>query len=161
MLIVLDDVLDAAEQQAVQNVFAMEESRNMNWVSGTYEAVCSNPSPLSKLVLKAGAFFDLSSMVGVECWSHFGTYPGWHKDRDEALADATNEERYPLCSIVYYGLIDDLVGGDFRTETVVVTPKTNRALIFSPGILHSVDNYTGARLSIAINPWAQKPMGYS
>ena len=161
MLIVIDDVLCDKDVLAVQNCFASDEARAMRWITGNYTEALQHTSPLTQLLAIAGQYFSLRDMDGVEFWAHLGTYPGWHVDRDEALAETTGEITHPICSIVYYGNIDGLVGGAFRTETEVITPKTNRMLMFSPGLLHSVDNYTGTRLSVAVNPWVKKPLGYT
>ena len=86
---------------------------------------------------------------------------------------------FPLCSIVYYLQIEDLVNGELRishndeiqlnsTNTLyeevranrldhkiddIIIPKTNRAVMFSPGKFHTVNEFTGKRISMIINPW--------
>jgi hypothetical protein len=57
-------------------------------------------------------------------------------------------------------MVNDLIGGKFITEDITVTPKTNRLIIFSPNTHHTVEEYTGNRLAIAINPWNIKPRLY-
>lgn len=161
MLIVLDNVLDDNRRTAVVNYFASSDAaRSMKWHPWGLAQAGADESPMAILVQQAARFFDLSSMVGCEYWAHYGTRPGWHVDKDEALKGATGEVSCPLCSIVYYADID-VVGGAFRTETTSIQPVTNRMIIFSPGVLHGVEEYTGTRMSVAVNPWAKVPIGYT
>ena len=74
-------------------------------------------------------------------------------------AATTGEIVCPLCSVVYYADVN-AVGGAFVTETASIKPVTNRMIVFSPGVLHGVEEYTGTRMSVAVNPWAKPPMGY-
>jgi hypothetical protein len=86
---------------------------------------------------------------------------------------------FPLCSIVYYLQVEDLVNGELRishnneiqlnsTGTLyeevranrldhkiddIIIPKTNRAIMFSSGKFHTVNEFTGKRISMIINPW--------
>jgi hypothetical protein len=161
MLIVLDDVLSEEKRNDIVHFFTKSaDARNMKWAAIDLNKLEEDQTPMALIVKEAAKYFDLSSMVGVEYWAHLGTRPGWHVDRDENLAANSGKIVHPICSIVYYGNIQDLNGGRFETETETVVPKTNRMLMFSPGILHNVEDYSGVRLSIAVNPWAVKPMGY-
>ena len=161
MLIVLDDVLDEAHRQAVVGYFARgDEERKMRWEPRGAEKLEWDNSPMALLLKQAAKFFDLSRMVGSEYWAHYGTRPDWHVDKDEKLYETSGNTAYPLCSIVYYADVD-VVGGDFMTETARVKPITNRMLVFAPGLLHGVEPFTGTRLSVAVNPWANKPLGYT
>jgi hypothetical protein len=161
MLIVLDDVLDEAHRQAVVSYFARGgEERKMRWEPGRVEKLDGDNSPMALLLKRAAKFFDLSRMVGSEYWAHYGTRPDWHVDKDEKLYETSGNTAHPLCSIVYYADVD-VVGGDFMTETARVKPITNRMLVFAPGLLHGVEPFTGTRLSVAVNPWANKPLGYT
>lgn len=160
MLIVLDNVLDAPHRAAVVDFFSSgPQARSMKWHQWTLSEAQADESPMALLVQKAAKFFDLASMAGCEYWSHYGTRPNWHVDKDEALKNTTGEIACPLCSIVYYADVD-AVGGAFMTETASIKPVTNRMIVFSPGILHGVEEYTGTRMSVAVNPWAKPPMGY-
>ena len=49
----------------------------------------------------------------------------------------------------------DLQGGKLEFEDGrKITPKTNRLVVFGPGIRHNVEeNYIGDRISLALNPW--------
>jgi len=161
MLVVLDNVLDEPHRQAVVDYFACgDEERKMRWESGSVEKLDGDNSPMALLLKRAAKFFDLSRMVGSEYWAHYGTRPDWHVDKDEKLYETSGNTAHPLCSIVYYADVD-VVGGDFMTETARVKPITNRMLVFAPGLLHGVEPFTGTRLSVAVNPWANKPLGYT
>jgi hypothetical protein len=161
MLIVLDNVLDDSRRSAVVDFFSSgAQARSMKWHQWTLADAQVDPSPMAVLVQHAAKFFDLASMVGCEYWSHYGTRPQWHVDKDEELKSATGEIACPLCSIVYYADVD-AVGGAFMTETVSIKPVTNRMIVFSPGILHGVEEYTGTRMSVAVNPWSKAPTGYA
>ena len=102
----------------------------------------------------------ITSMVGVEQWAHLGTKPEWHIDKDEIVSNRDGVLVTPICSIVFYADVRDLKGGNFMTDSISVTPKTNRLVAFSPGLLHGVEDYTGTRMAVAVNPWAAKPNGY-
>lgn len=158
MLVVIDDVLDDAHREAVVEFF--KQSAVACWQQGSIENIKYDQSPMALLLKEAAKYFDLSDMVGSEYWAHYGTKPDWHIDKDEKRMDTTRELSCPICSIVYYGVVENLNGGRFMTKTEAITPKTNRMVIFSAGILHTVEEYSGTRLSVAVNPWAVKPMGY-
>lgn len=161
MLVVLDDVLDDAHREAVVWFFSQsDEARSMKWESGGLLELNDNNSPMALLLKQAAKFFDLSRMVGSEYWAHYGTRPDWHVDKDEKLYETSGNTAHPLCSLVYYADVD-VVGGDFMTETARVKPITNRMLVFAPGLLHGVEPFTGTRLSVAVNPWVNKPLGYT
>lgn len=161
MLVVLDDVLDEPHRQAVVSYFARgDEERKMRWEPGGTEKLDGDNSPMALLLKRAAKFFDLSHMVGSEYWAHYGTRPDWHVDKDEKLYETSGNTAHPLCSLVYYADVD-VVGGDFMTETARVKPITNRMLVFAPGLLHGVEPFTGTRLSVAVNPWVNKPLGYT
>ena len=160
MLIVLNDVLSEQHRYSVRSRFiASFDARMMRWTANTFNALESDLSPTALLLKTAGKFFDLTGMTGYECWAHYGTRPDWHVDKDEQQYKLTGEVRTPLCSIVYYADVD-VLGGAFVTKMERIVPATNRMLVFAPGIEHSVEPYEGTRLSIAINPWAEKPLDY-
>lgn len=160
MLAVLDNVLSEEHRQAVIGYFSRgDEERKMQWEPGGVEKFEWDNSPIVLLLKEAAKFFDLSSMVGSEYWAHYGTRPDWHVDKDEKLYEMSGNTKSPICSIVYYADVD-VVGGNFMTETASVKPVTNRMIAFAPGLMHGVEPFTGKRLSVAVNPWAHKPMGY-
>jgi hypothetical protein len=157
MLIVMDNVLSDDARESVVGYFSQSDVvRTLQWADAGWDV----DSPMAQIVAKVSKFFDLSKMVGCEYWAHYGTRPEWHVDKDEELMRRAGELAMPLCSIVYYADVQNLVGGQFMTKTEMVTPVTNRILAFSPGVFHGVADYSGTRLSVAVNPWAQKPEGY-
>ena len=94
-----------------------------------------------------------------EFWPHSNTRPlGWHYDKDEKVSDAGLDDVYPQCSIVFYPFKDDkLVGGHLKFKNgLSIPPERNRVVIFSPGLLHTVQPFRGKRLSYNINPWLEE-----
>ena len=110
-----------------------------------------------QMVNVASNFFDLTSCIGYEFWSQNNTRPqNWHIDQDEQLVAKTNQTRFPLCSMVYYVKVNDLKGGKLHIEDDIITPKTNRLVIFSPQLNHCVVPFVGDRISLCVNPWSVK-----
>lgn len=116
------------------------------------------PEQISCIYDYAANHYQLDkSLVGnLECWKQQNRIPEpWHVDIDE-MHEVRNkgEIRLPLMTIIYYPEIENLVGGEFRTENIILTPKTNTMVIMSPGMVHSVNPIeSGTRLSFMINPW--------
>jgi hypothetical protein len=160
MLIIIDDVLNTEKLKITQEYFNYPDNRKMQWVDGSLDECMSGGTPMADILAHVRCAFDLKYMSGAEQWAHYGTKPNWHIDKDETLVNTTGEIAMPICSIVFYADIHYLKGGKFMTNSVSVTPKTNRLIAFSPGVEHGVEDYTGTRMSIAINPWATKPRGY-
>ena len=105
----------------------------------------------------AGSFFDLTSCIGYEFWSHFNTRPrGWHIDQDEQLVGTTGQTRFPLCSVVYYVKVKNLKGGKLHIEDEIITPKSNRMVTFSPKLNHCAEPFMGDRITLCVNPWSVK-----
>ena len=152
MIVILDDVLSDEGVKLTRQIFENEKFRKNNWLDTTLDHARQINSPIASLIQIASNFFGISSMVGCEIWAHYGTRPEWHQDKDE-LAGKNGELKFPLCGIVYYPLIENLVGGRLLTGSEQIVPKTNRMVLFSPGILHTVEPYEGNRMSVAINPW--------
>ena len=44
-------------------------------------------------------------------------------------------------------------GGELLLDGDKILPKTNRLVIFAPGIPHNVEDFTGERISMMVNPW--------
>lgn len=133
------------------NYYDNKKSLNVSWIDKDNLPLC-----LSNLVEFASKEFDLSDTVGYELWTHYNTKPDWHYDKDETLYNETKLMRFPICSIVYYPLIENITGGKFITEDISISPKTNMAITFSPGVLHNVEPYIGNRFSLLLNPWSYK-----
>lgn len=157
MLIILDNVLTDTEISPILEYYeSNNRSTNFEWFDKNINDNINKNHFISKLLKLTHQYIDLSTMVGFETWSHYNTKPGWHLDKDESLYHSTGEVSFPLCSIVYYLSIENLEGGNFVTETEIIKPKNNRLIIFSPGLYHSVEKFTGKRLIIAIAPWDHK-----
>ena len=154
MVIILDDVVlnfDSIKENIIQPL--QNENLIIDWCDFNYE------HQFQDLCLQfidiASKYYDLSSSIGYEFWTHNNTRPpeGWHYDKDEFLFDATGKYDYPLCSIVYYPLIENLQGGHLHIECDIITPKENRLIIFPPKTYHYVEPFKGNRISILVNPW--------
>jgi len=104
-----------------------------------------------------GKYIDISSAIGYETWIRINTRPaGWHCDQDDRLNLTQNKTSYPLCTMVYYPFVaNDLEGGRLEFEDGrIIEPKTNRLVVFGPGIRHNVEeNFVGDRIAFALNPW--------
>ena len=110
-----------------------------------------------QMINLAGNFFDLNSCIGYEFWTHNNTRPrGWHIDQDEKLVNTTGQTSFPLCSVVYYVKVKDLKGGKLHIEDDIITPKSNRMVIFSPKLNHFAESFMGDRIVLCVNPWSVK-----
>ena len=102
----------------------------------------------------AKQFYDLSSSVGYEFWTRLNRcVGGWHRDKDEKLYDEKKILSYPLCTIIYYPHVHNMEGGELLLGDDKILPKTNRLVKFAPGIPHNVEDFTGERISMMVNPW--------
>lgn len=160
MLIVIDDFLPISKNKKAVDFFTTHDASRAQWFDGSLNEYLNGSSFISDCLKTVSKYYDLTSMIGCEMWCHYNTRTDWHYDKDEKLCQETGKIKAPLCSIVYYGAINNLIGGKFMTETISVMPKTNRLIIFSPNTHHSVEEYTGNRLAIALNPWNIKPKAY-
>ena len=104
-----------------------------------------------------GKHFDITDMKGYDYWTHTNTRPGqWHYDKDEIAYVTKGISRFPICSSVYY-MKADCTGGHLKFKNGVdITPVENRLVIFSPKLYHGVEQFTGTRVSVNINPWDTK-----
>lgn len=152
VLYVIDDVLDAKEIKSTHGFFENLIGNNYAWIDKDEDV----KFPLLKILSIVEGFFDLSTLQGCECWAHINTRTQMHIDIDDELWHRTGDIKYPICSIVYYPYIKNLQGGEFITKTFSVKPKQNRMIVFSPGISHGVEEFTGERTACAINPWSYK-----
>lgn len=160
MLIVVDNFLPVNKNNEIVDFFTNHNASNAQWFEGTLSDYVNSTSFISDCLKEASKYYNLSGMIGCEMWCHNNTRPDWHYDKDEKLWQDNQEIKTPLCSIVYYGNINKLIGGKFITEDITIIPKTNRLVIFSPNIYHSVEEYSGDRMAIAVNPWNYKPKNY-
>ena len=149
--VVIDDVLDSKsvsticshiDQSTKHSIFYRKNDNHL------HDNFC-----LSMIDI-ASQFYDLSSFVGYEFWTRLNScVGGWHQDKDEKLYDKKGIESYPLCSIIYYVHVKNMTGGELLLDTDTILPKTNRMVIFAPGISHNVNEFTGDRICLLVNPW--------
>ena len=152
-LIYIDNVLSKeANKNAFDKFNCNRQSSPSVWFN-----IDEFPECIAPLVEIAAKEFDLSSCVGFEVWTHYNTGPNWHYDKDEYLSQYSNELKFPLCSIAYYVQVNNLIGGDFLTKNLRITPQTNSVALFSAGVYHKVEPYTGERFALLITPWQYKP----
>ena len=142
--VVLDDVFDEATTRALAE---FDYSVNQpTWYN-------VGALPLHEKILDiCRQHFDLTRIVGYEMWRNKGKL-AWHVDKDERLFREKQALICPQCSVVYYAFAEDVVGGEFATDDITCMPQTNRLLMFSPGVGHSVSAFTGKRIAVSINPW--------
>ena len=102
----------------------------------------------------ASHYFNLKTCIGYEFWTRLNRcVGGWHQDKDEKLYDKKGIESYPLCSIIYYVHVKNMTGGELLLGTDTILPKSNRMVIFASGISHNVNEFTGERICLLVNPW--------
>lgn len=106
----------------------------------------------------AKKIFELENTIGYEYWTHVNTKPNdAHQDKDEVAYLKKGISRFPQCSTVFYLEVENLKGGELVfMNGITVKPKVNRLVLFKPGLEHYVEEFTGHRVSIAVNPWSTK-----
>lgn len=152
MIAIINDALSEHEREEVKLKY-FNQGRSIPYVRIPLSEMNQSEA---KLLAIAGKFIDLSTTEELEAWTHIDTKPDWHYDKNEELYQATGEFVFPLGSIVYYPVIEDLVDGEFIADGISVQPVQNRMLVFKPGLKHSVRPYTGTRFSFILNPWPKK-----
>lgn len=158
MIIIMDEVVgNPTFQSDCIDVLQQNKEVNFNekWYSldenHVFDHFCI------QMINVASNFFDLNNCIGYEFWTHNNTKPrGWHIDQDEKLVSTTGQTRFPLCSVIYYVKVKDLKGGKLHVEDDIITPKSNRAVIFSPQLNHCVEPFMGDRITLCVNPWSVK-----
>ena len=149
-ILVFDDVLNNFSPSLLELINKPLES--LDWYSldhkHKYKDFCI------EILTIASRYFDFSKIVGYEFWGQNNTKPGtWHYDKDEKLYSKKKELVFPVCSTIFYLEVSDLVGGRLFVENDVITPRTNRLVLFPPGKYHTVEDFTGKRVSLLVNPW--------
>ena len=149
-ILVFDDVLDTLSPELLELLDKPLEE--LDWYpldhEHKYKKFCID------ILTIASRYFDFSKIVGYEFWSQQNTKTNtWHYDKDEKLYDKERKLVFPVCSTIYYLAVSDLEGGRLIIEDDVITPKTNRLVIFPPGKYHTVENFKGNRISLLVNPW--------
>ena len=152
-ILVFDDVLNNFSPSLLELINKPLES--LDWYSldhkHKYKDFCI------EILTIASKYFDFSKIVGYEFWGQNNTKPGtWHYDKDEKLYSKKKELVFPVCSTIFYLEVSDLAGGRLFVENDVITPKTNRLVLFPPGKYHAVEDFTGKRVSLLVNPWDHK-----
>ena len=156
MVIILDDVVDlnSSLQNDIIDVFNERKQNNfpVTWYSldekHVFRDLCL------RLMVKVHSYVDLDSCIGYEFWTQNNTKPGgWHQDKDEEKHYITGELSFPLCSLIYYPIVENLEGGQLQVEDDIITPKANRLIVMGSGMWHDVKEFTGSRISFLINPW--------
>ena len=161
MVIIIDDFVsnfDTFRKNTLQIIG--DKNLSIDWCSFEYEHEFKDFC--LQMIDIASKYYDLSSSIGYEFWTHNNTRPfgdsqkdGWHYDKDEFLFDANGTYDYPLCSIVYYPVVQDLEGGQLHLECDIITPQENRLVIFPPKTYHYVQPFKGNRISLLVNPWSK------
>ena len=156
MLIIIDDVVSNPSFQS-DCIKLSETEKNIpeKWYSLDEEHIFQNFC--IQMINVASQMYDFTSCIGYEFWTHYNTRPrDWHIDKDEQLKMKTGRSRLPLCSMVYYAYVDKLRGGNLHVEDDIITPRSNRLVIFSPGKYHCVEPFLGKRITLCVNPWSEK-----
>ena len=150
-ILVFDNVLDKLSPELIE--LTNKPAIGLNWYllghNHKYKDFCID------ILTIASKYFDFSKIIGYEFWGHNNTKPNtWHYDKDEKLYEKERKLVFPVCSTIYYLEVSDkLEGGRLIVENDVITPKTNRLVLFPPGKYHTVENYKGKRVSLLVNPW--------
>ena len=101
---------------------------------------------------------EIKDIRGYDFWAHYNTRPQeWHFDKDETAYLKYGVERFPVCTIIYYLEVDLQEGGNLIIEPgIKIKPRTNRMILMASGVYHFVEEYTGERIGVNINPWCTK-----
>ena len=156
MIIILDDIIDLKSNFQKDSMTVLDQLKQPNINEKWYSLDEQHPFDnfCNSMIGVANQFINLDSCVGYEFWTQKNTRPSkWHQDKDEQLNGNKSILSFPLCSMVYYLIVENLEGGQLHVEDDIITPKTNRLVIFSPGKNHYVQPYTGTRISMLVNPW--------
>tara|TARA_B100001996_G_scaffold227357_1_gene175113 strand:- start:88 stop:615 length:528 start_codon:yes stop_codon:yes gene_type:complete len=155
--IILDNVVQSNVPNLDKNsrIYVEERWYNLDTYHD-YQNVCLS------LIKIASDYYDLSSCTGYEFWAHHNNRPTeWHIDKDERRLWKDGVINCPLCSIVYYPFVEDLIDGKLfllegesdLKDDIIITPQLNRLIIFPPQKKHYVGEFMGKRSSIIVNPW--------
>tara|TARA_B100000287_G_scaffold431060_1_gene487570 strand:- start:1021 stop:1536 length:516 start_codon:yes stop_codon:yes gene_type:complete len=156
-MLLLDDVIleeDVLDFDKDEEVYVPEKWYDLD-TNHKYQKTCLF------LIDKVRNYYDLSTIGGYEFWIHHNTRPQqWHIDKDERMMDEKGILSCPLCSIVYYPLVEDLRDGRLHLldenlqEDVIIVPKQNRLVALPTARRHFVEPFTrGRRVAFIVNPW--------
>jgi len=124
---------------------------------------------------KPSPFPLVSPSPGVEWWCNTNNHLDWHIDKDEVNFRENGRHSLPLLSKVFYPHVScirgELLAADKppmqegqtvpppRFHSVIsIPPAVNRLVVFSPGILHRINQFEGESYSIAANIWQSEPL---
>jgi hypothetical protein len=149
--IILDNVFD---DNFINDFLEKLNNKNISETWHSLNVFYDNNILFKSLLRKCEKYYDLSNCVGYEFWTQNNTRPSdWHYDKDETFYRNTGNFKFPICSIVYYLKVNNLIGGLLHLEDITIIPKVNRMIIFPPGIKHFVEEFSGERISLLVNPW--------
>jgi hypothetical protein len=113
---------------------------------------------MCRTILEKADLFFMVKNSNYEYWTHVNTKPSdVHQDKDEIAYLKKGISRFPTCSTVFYLEVENLQGGELVfMNGIEVRPVVNRLVIFNPGLEHYVRDFTGHRVSVAVNPWSTK-----
>jgi hypothetical protein len=111
-------------------------------------------------LIEAAKTYDFTKYKGFEEWSQNNTQCNPHVDKDEGYYQKTGKFRYPICSLIFYIEVKNLRGGELILAGDIIKPKSNRLVIFDPGLHHSVESFKGTRRVFLVNPWTHKPEAF-
>jgi hypothetical protein len=168
-IIILDNVFDDE---------TVEVFSNIELVEGIVWHTIEEESPYLKIIEVIKQFVDLSDCAGYEVWCNKNKLPKKHQDRNEFLG-AKGILDFPLIGCVYYPIVENVSGSEFCCEDVIVTPKTNRMVLFTGNLWHGVNSDKNesdltsdqglyyklsdksTRVALSLNPWPYKPPTYA
>lgn len=143
---ILDEILQFTKADVTPHQYSLKEI-----------GVDTVPTGIQHIFDFVSDIYELKDTKFLEYWKHHNTSPRWHYDCDEVYLRRTGNYSFALNTIIFYPEIELLQGGELITETIRITPITNRMVILSPGIWHKVDDIvSGSRMSLNINPWHYK-----
>ena len=180
---VIDNVLDEHTRNEYIRYINENEDKLKSldlFVHDSYQTFINENTEIGSIFRIAERYFDLSSAVGYERWFNIDRkFFTWHLDRDERFFSSTGQNKFPICTLIYYPFVDEsMEGGNLllkindygdlagfehiefinklkdNEKDMVIRPRNNRLVIFPPGIYHTVENFAGYRYSIVINPWS-------
>jgi len=116
-----------------------------------------NDDFIYSIFMMAEKVFDMEKVWGYEIWEKVNVSTHLHLDKDEKLYERRGVLSYPICSVIYYYDVEDLVGGELVSPgNWSIIPKQNRLVIFGPAVPHQVLDFTGTRKSVLVNFWQER-----
>ena len=113
MIIILDDIIDLKSNFQRDSVRVLDELNEPNINEKWYSLDEQHPFDnfCNSMIGVANQFINLDSCVGYEFWTQKNTRPSkWHQDKDEQLNGNKSILSFPLCSMVYYLIVENLEG---------------------------------------------------